>query len=62
MINTLLAIKSEDNSYILAYIVEGSDKDAAADIYEYFLDQFGTTEKQIKNTSVCGYDNGLNLS
>ena len=48
MINTLLAIKSEDNSYIMAYIVEGSDKDAAADIYDYFLDQFGTTEKQIK--------------
>ena len=48
MVNTLLVIKSEDRSYTMTYVIEAPDKDIAADMFEYFADQFGTSEKQLK--------------
>lgn len=44
----LLFVKSEDESYLMTYVVEAADKEAAEELYEYFADNFGTSEKQLK--------------
>ena len=48
MPNMLVLVKSENNSYVETYVVEASDKDTAGEIYDYFTERFGTTEKKLK--------------
>ena len=52
MKNMFLFVKSEESaSYIIAYVIEATDEDAAETIYDHFLNILGTTEKELKKSA-----------
>ncbi|MBR3031505.1 MAG: hypothetical protein IKH92_00620, partial [Clostridiales bacterium] len=52
MKNMFLFVKSEESaSYIIAYVIEATDEDAAVTIYDHFMTILGTTEKELKKSA-----------